>query len=201
MHLLRLVPLFLPMALLAQNDPTVEPPTMLEVTVGGSARKVADGERFDVNGTAVVARLSDTRTLHTGTFSFDYPRHFAFEYDGATEGMKHWTLDGNNVVLMVFEVDGQGEVKDFEEGMIEQFGSRNCKPSNTSLKLGGRSYSGRRLDIEMAGAKLSLDMVKLDGTGDRSRFLFVQDTKNDDGTPSAERTETLKVIDRSIAYP
>lgn len=197
---LRLLPLLLPLTLLAQNDPSVEPPTMLEVTVGGSTRKVAEGESFDVNGTAVVARLSDTRTLNTGTFSFDYPHHFAFEYDGATEGMRHWTLDGNNVVLMVFEVDGQGEVKDFEEGMIEQFGRKNCKPSNTSLKLGGKAYSGRRLDIEMAGAKLSLDMVKLEGTGDGSRFLFVQDTKNDDGTASAERTATLKVIDRSVAY-
>ncbi|MBL8000785.1 MAG: hypothetical protein JNL05_02380 [Flavobacteriales bacterium] len=192
--------LLLPLPLLAQNDPTVEPPTMLEVTVGGSTRKVAEGESFDVNGTPVVARLGATRTLNTGGFSFEYPRHFAFEFDGANAGMQHWTLDGNNVVVMVFEVDGQGEVKDFEEGMIEQFGRKNCRPSNTSLKLGGKAYTGRRLDIEMAGAKLSLDMVKLEGSGDRSRFLFVQDTKNDDGTPSAERTETVRVIDRSIAY-
>ena len=192
--------LLLPLPLLAQNDPTVEPPTMLEVTVGGSTRKVAEGEPFDVNGTSVVTRLGATRTLNTGGISFEYPRHFAFEYDGANAGMRHWSLDGNNVVIMLFEVEAKADLKDFEEGMMEQFGKKNCRSSSTTLKLGGKAYSGRRINVELAGAKLSIDMVELEATGDGSRFLFVQDTLEDSGSNSVERAETVKVLDRTLKY-
>jgi hypothetical protein len=184
----------------AQTDATVEPATMLEVTVGGKVQKVSEGSAFDVNGTSVTARVSDVKTLATGAVDFDYPRHFAFEYDGSVEGMRQWTLDGNNVVLMLFEIDGAAEVKDFEEGMAERFGKKNCKGSNTSLRLGGKELQGRRLDITLAGTALSMDMLKLPESDGKTRVLFIQDTKTDSGGTSDESKDTVKLLDRTIRY-
>lgn len=183
----------------AQTD-TSEPPIMLDVSVGGKVTKVGEGSAFDVNGTPVTVRVSDTKHLSTGTMSFDYPRHFGFEYDGSTSGMKQWSLDGNNVVILIFELDSEGDVDDFEEGMIERFGKKNCKASNTSRKLGGREVSGRRLDINMAGTALYMDMLELPAASGGSTFLFFQDTKSDSGGVSDEGRDTMDVVDRSITY-
>jgi len=184
----------------AQSDPSVEPATMLEMTVGGRTMKVAEGAAFDVNGTPVSARVSDVKALVTSGLDVDYPRHFAFAYDGSVDGMRQWTLDGNNVVLMLFEIDGAAEVKDFEEGMAERFGKKNCKGSNTSRRLGGKDLQGRRLDITLAGTALSMDMLKVPSTDDKTRMLFLQDTRTDSGGASQELTDTVKLLDRTIAY-
>lgn len=184
----------------AQTDATVEPPTMLEVTVGGQVKKISDGSAFDVNGTSVTARVSDVKTLATGSVSFDYPRHFGFEFDGSTGGMRQWSLDGNNVVLMLFEIDGAGEVKDFEEGMAERFGKKNCKGSDTSKRLGGQKLEGRRLDITLAGTALTVDILKLPSAEGKTNLLFVQDTKTDAGGTSDESTDTMQLMDRTIKF-
>ena len=184
----------------AQTDATVEPPTMLEVTVGGQVQKVSEGSAFDVNGTSVTARVSNAKTLSTGDVSFDYPRHFGFEFDGSTEGMRQWSLDGNNVVLMLFEIEGAGEVKDFEEGMAERFGKKNCKGSDTSKRLGGQELQGRRLDITLAGTALTVDILKLPSTEGKTNLLFVQDTRTDAGGTSDESAETMELVDRTIKF-
>lgn len=178
----------------------MEPADKLEITVGGQTVFVSDGQPFSSGGCEGQVRISPAKTLAVPSVTFDYPRHFAFEYDGSTEGLRQWTLDGNNVVLIITELDMVSELKDMEESMIERFGRENCKPRNSKVKLGGKELKGRHLDVTVVGESLTLELLELPWKEGATSMLFIQDSSTDSGEDSAERTACVELLDRTIKY-
>lgn len=147
----------------------------------------------------VSIRLGDSKRLETGSLAFDYPIGYGFEFE-ESEGYKNWTLDGNNFVIMLFQFDAKTELDDFIDLMISQFGKKNTSTTKTSMTLGDRKLDGTRLNVSLVGQQLSLDFLEIVQSDGKSRFLAFQDTKNEDGSQSAESRDTIRMIAGSVKY-
>jgi hypothetical protein len=182
------------------SDPTMEPPAILEVNLNGQTLRVLEGETIDVNGTPVTVTLAATRALQMGRVSFEYPRHFAYAYDGSSPGMRNWTVDGNDVVVMFFEMTQAISIKDFETEMVGRFGKKNCRPMDTEMKLGGRNWQGRRIEVTLVGTLIMVNLLNITLDDGITRFLIIQDTRVDSPETGDEVMELQRVLDRTISY-
>ena len=68
------------------------------------------------------------------------------------------------------------------------------------MTLGNRKLEGKRLDVSLVGQRISLDFLEIVQPDGKTRFLALQDTKNEDGSDSAESRDTIKMIAGSVKY-
>lgn len=169
------------------------------VTVNNQEYTVSEGEELEVGSNTISVRLADQKTFENDYFSFDYPSNFSPEYE-KDFGYQNWTLNGNSFVIMYFEIDAATELDDFVNELVGQFGRSNCKVEATSVKLGSRNLEGKRINISLVGQRLTLDFLEVGSSDYKSRFIAFQDTKNDDGSDSAESIKTMKMIDQTVEY-
>jgi len=189
----------------AQNNKKkeLETKTMFEVQVDSKKYELEEGNELDIEGELKNPRISikllDFKKFNAGNLSFEYPNNFSFEVE-KSEGYKNWTLDGNYYVIMIFDIDGESQVKDFIDNMISQFGKEKCKTKEIKSRLGEKVLSGIQLYVELIGQKLTIDFYEYSTAENNSKYIAFQDTLNDDGTPSAESVMTFKMINTSIQY-
>lgn len=188
----------------AQNsDPTKEPKASITITINGKKYNVTEGEDLKLNETIknpnISVALAKHRTFKNNKISFNYPNHFAFEYEGSI-GYKNWTFDGNNYVIMYFQVDNSNTLDDYINQIASRFGRQNCKIVPHQLKLGNRSLKGKRLKVNLMGEKLNMDFVEIANEDGEISFIAFQDSPNDDGSPSDEGVNALKMINKTISY-
>lgn len=182
---------------LAQENDNQAPILKLDVEVNGEKYQINDGESIVVNGNTIKVKSSDLLTFDFSALTFDYPKHFAFEYE-QDFGYKNWTLDGNNFVIMYFEYAVDIELDLFIDEMEGQFGKENCKVIKKTIQLGDLTLKGKRINVDLVGVKLTYDMYKLETNDSKTHFIAFQDSKNDDGSDSIEGIETIKLIDQTI---
>ncbi len=180
-----------------------EPKATFILQIGDQQYFLSQGEEMTLDpidkAAKVSIRLGDSKRLETGAMAFDYPNGYGFEFE-ESEGYKNWTLDGNNFVIMLFQFDAKTELDDFLDLMISQFGKKNTSTSATSMTLGNRKLEGKRLDVSLVGQRISLDFLEIVQPDGKTRFLALQDTKNEDGSDSAESRDTIKMIAGSVKY-
>ncbi|MFK7787602.1 MAG: hypothetical protein AB8B56_20940 [Crocinitomicaceae bacterium] len=169
------------------------------VTVNNQEYILSEGEELEVESTRISVKLADHKTFDIDYLSFNYPSHFSPEYEKDV-GYQNWILNGNDFVIMYFEIDAYTELDDFVDELVGQFGKSNCRVEKTSVKLGDKILDGKRINISLVGQKLTLDFLEVGVSDSTSRFIAFQDTKNDDGSDSEESSKTLKMIDRTVEY-
>ena len=180
------------------QETNVEPPHLkLDVEVNGEKYQIKDGETITVNGSTIKVSSAANVTFHYGVLHFDYPKHYAFEYEADT-GYQNWSLDGNNFVIMYFKFDDEVGLDDFISQMVSQFGEDSSKVTDKKIQLGDVALIGKRIDINIVGANLTYDMYLLDTADGATHFLSLQDTKNDDGSDSKEGIDTLKIMNKTL---
>ncbi|EDP97785.1 hypothetical protein U8527_05525 [Kordia algicida OT-1] len=179
-------------------DPSKEPKAGMVVTVNGKDYKISEGEKVQHDGNTISVTLANSKTFNNGTVSFDYPTSFGFEYE-TSFGYKNWTFDGNNFVIMYFEI-AEGTVDGFVEEISGRFGKQNCKIEKTSLKLGSRELFGKRINVNLMGERLTLDLLEIKMKDGITRIIAFQDSCDEYGNATDEGKETIKMIDKSIMY-
>ncbi|MEM9547173.1 MAG: hypothetical protein AAGA77_14425 [Bacteroidota bacterium] len=189
----------------AQNTEQTELATksMFEIQVDAQKYVVEEGSDLDLDGELknpkISVKLLDFKKFNAGNLSFEYPGNFSFEVE-EMEGYKNWTLDGNDYVIMIFDIDGESQVSDFIDNMSSQFGKENCKTKAITSKLGDKLLNGIQLYIELVGQKLSIDFYEYSHSDNNSKYIAFQDILQDDGTASTESVLTFKMISDSIQY-
>ena len=211
--LLRSAPLLalLPLGLLGWGarglDESLEPPLRFHLETGDTLVEVQLDRPFELEleGGAVrcVLRAHPNRRLELAELEFEYPRNMGFEHDG-TVPFTIWTLDGNDVVLMLhrYGVGGAAPelLEQFLETMLETYGSAGREVGDVALELDGREIDGRRIEADFAGVTLRQDCYAL-YTGARSAWLLiVQDSPGDDGESSAELDEVLSALKATFRF-
>src|SRR5688500_12827188 len=90
--------------------------------------------------------IPDKERLFTyGGVTFKYPSNFSFEADFDTEGVKMWTLDGNNFVIIVHSYESlEMTPQSFSQDLKKLYG-RGAKTENRSYSFNGQKYSGIRV--------------------------------------------------------
>jgi len=173
--------LLAPLAPLVAQDPDpemVEPPEQFELTLGGRTYEVRAGEPFEVElaGETYAGDLepSDTRRLALDDLSFEYPNGMTFEYE-ASPGMRMWTLDGNDAVIMVqrfaFGVKQENLVVGIEESLAEL---GDPVRDDASIELEGTTHRGVTIDVEISDFTLHSEVYMI---GEKVA-LILQDSRD-----------------------
>lgn len=183
----------------AQKDATKEPKTTLIVTVNGKEYKVSEDEEINKDGNSISVSISKAKTFRNKSISFDYPTGFGFEYE-SSYGYKNWTFDGNNFIIMYFELSGENTLDNFVDEISGRFGKSNCKIETKSLKLGSRTLKGKRINVDLMGEKLTLDLLEIKMKDGKTRIIAFQDSLNDYGKPTEEGKEAINLIYNTITY-
>ncbi|WP_299684396.1 hypothetical protein [uncultured Dokdonia sp.] len=189
--------LFMSQLFIAQNNDSEQPKMKLNIEVNGEKYQVTDGGSIVVDGNTIKVASSDFLTFDFAAVTFDYPKHFAFEYE-TDLAYKNWTLDGNNFVILYFQYDIEIELDFFIDEIVGQFGKENCKVNKKKRQLGDITLEGKEIIVDIMGVSLTYEMFEIETEDSKTHFIAFQDTKNDDGSSSTESIETLKVIDQTI---
>jgi hypothetical protein len=191
-------------AAFAQAGEEIEPPLQYQLKIGKTAQAISEGVPATFEGTftnpAVLLEVAPERIFPYGGVTFSYPRHYTFEADFTSPGLKIWTLSGNNFKIMHF-VTGELLTADvFLTSMMQQIDS-NGGPISTepvSITLGGQSVTGRRLRMTLANQAFYTDAYALPRTGGQSRLLVLQDALTEAGEASPESATAIGLLSRSF---
>ena len=179
------------------------PKSQIVLEINGEEYYFNDGQSIKLEGIfenpKITVRVADTRTLKIGSFQFDYPSHFAYQYD-EDFGYRNWTLDGKEFVIMYFEFDEEMPLDFFIEEMVKQFGKQNCKLESKTMQLGDKVLHGKRINITLIGQRLTLDFMEIILNDSMTHFIAFQDTIQEDGSPTKEGKEAVEMIDETIRY-
>ncbi len=182
-----------------KSDPTKEPKAGIVITINGKEHAVSEGEKVTQDGTTVSVSLATAKKFNNGTISFDYPTSFGFEYE-ESYGYKNWTFDGNNFVIMYFEIAEENTLDSFVDEISGRFGKSNCTIEKTTLQLGERELLGKRINVNLMGEKLTLDLLEIKMKEGQTRIIAFQDSNDDYGNATEEGKETIKMIHKTISY-
>ena len=176
----------------AKTDPeAVEPPVVYSLQVGDKVVRLKEGEPAELTGTFTNPKLTltadDFRVFPYAGISFRYPSHFAFEADLEDKNLRRWSLDGNNCVIMVQRYGVEVAMHDLTDALVKQYGENNTVQSDVSLTLAGKKLLGKRITAKLAGSTIVQDVFPIPSAKGSTLLLLLQDTPNDDGTPSDER--------------
>jgi hypothetical protein len=173
------------------------------LTINGKEYVVRESVPLNIKGAitnpVITVRLPEFKKFESGGVSFDYPRHMSVVAE-ESEGLKDWTLSGNDFIVLYYEFTAQVSLGDIVDEVVSKFGKENCSVSIVERTLGGRKLTGKRIDISMAGQKLIQEFLEIKLTDGKERIIAFQQTPEDNGSNIAEWTKGLSVIDRTIQY-
>lgn len=183
---------------LGQSSADPKRPAMkLEVIIDGKQFSIDDGDTIRHDSKSIIVRTSKYMTFDNEALTFDFPKHFSCDFEQA-EAYKNWTLDGNDFVIMYFVLDVQVGMEVFVKEMVDKFGKKNCILSDRRTRIGNVDLTGKRININLVGVKLTYDIFDLKTNDGRTHYLAFQDTKEDDGSESQEGLETLDVLNKTL---
>jgi hypothetical protein len=193
------------LALGAEEVPeSKEPPLLQVLEIDGKAIEIKEGVPVQIKGDfkdpTVVLKVAPYRIFPYVGMQFRYPRGFAFEADHSVEGLGIWTLTGNDLTIMVFDMAGEMTTAEFAETMMEQFGRDQCHVTNADAKetFGKRTLEAYEFRCKIVGETMDVTLFQVSRKGGRSRMLALQETKGDDGQRAKEVTETLRLLKDSL---
>ncbi len=129
--------------------------------------------------------------------AFKYPANFAFEADFETEGVKIWSLDGNDFVIMLHQFQEPSMTPQaLAEEMVNTYGPES-KSEPISYRFNGAEYKGTRVHFTVFGTKLFQDILGIP-TPEGSRLLLLQDLPAEEKVSEEERKLVLKLLDESL---
>ena len=186
-------------ALSAAED--TEPPLNFTLKIGGKSVRVVPGTAVAVKGTFTdpeVSLVPDAhRTFGYGGMSFAYPSNFAFETDFTEQGLKSWTLDGSNFVIMVQCYDTVKVAPAELAAVWKQTYGEATTSEPVSRTFNGKKLDGVRVIATVAGTSFIQDVLAL-AAEEGSRLLILQDLSPQEKATDDESKQVLKLLDESL---
>jgi hypothetical protein len=183
-------------------DETKEPPVDYTLKVEGKSYPVVEGKTFEIETKAgkskAILEAKEYRVFPYQNISFHYPRHLTFEADLADASSLTWMMSGNDVILMVFSIEGDLSATDMADSLKLQYGSKNTKVSKETVSLGGTKYEAVRLEVNLVGTTLCQKVLKLKSAGGRTLLLVLQDSLNDEGKHTREFDAAVKMLGETL---
>ena len=186
-----------------KNKTPLETKSVFEVQVNSKKYTVEEGNELEIDGELknpkITIKILDKKKFNAGNLQFQYPSNFSFEVE-KSEGYSSWTLDGNDYVVMIFDLDEITGIESFTDGMISSFGEENCRTKKIKTKLGDKTLSGIQLFVELVGQKLTIDLYEYSTSENNSKYIVFQDILEEDGTSTIEGVNAFKMISETIQY-
>lgn len=164
--------------------------------------KVFEGEALKLNiklDNPTVSIKSNDKEFSNEFISFNYPNNFSEEIAN-DEGYKSWTLDGDNYVATIYELDLEDGLEPFVQEIVNNFGEQNCSVKETTLKLGAKTLKGKKINVSLVSQKLTIDFLSIPATDGKTRLISFQDSLDDNGAVSEESKTTIKKINDTVTF-
>jgi len=165
------------------------------VVVGHQSQVVIGGKQHNVH-----LEISPLKKFDKVGISFQYLGQRHFSYEKLSEQVDHWSLDGNNTIIMVQRYAVAVTRNDILNEFQKQFKAMKAdiKTSAISLNYKGGKLNGDRLNISLGNIRLTQDIFLIPDRGS-SRTFILQDTLNDKGMNTAEYMQTRKLLESSLS--
>lgn len=181
---------------------TTKPESAFEVSINGKIYKVIEGQPLNIEGDLKSPTIKVTslpyRLIETAGMKIQYPAEMNFAYE-QSENLDNWTLNGNDVVVMIFEFDGDVSVDDIINETRKKFGNKNCKLSESNGELGGKRFKVKSLQVKIAEQILMMDYYIIEAGNGKTRFICIQDLFNN-GQHSDEFARVFSMIGNAIVF-
>ncbi len=192
-----LVSVFVGTSIVAAQDAELkEPPQLFTITIDGKAHSVELGKKTSVEVNerklSIQLKAEANRNFDFAGVTFPYPASMLFEAEN-DDGNYTWTLEGNDIVMMLFRFKEEVDHKDWAEIVASEYGSKKTMLKSTTMKLAGAVCSGTQLNADVFGEKLQMEVVELPSESG-TRMLVLQDMLSERGNPSAEMVKFKKLI-------
>lgn len=185
----------------AEDDESAEPSQTLTLTIDGKPHAIEPGKQVEVPGKfenpKVILTASAIRTFSYGGLKFDYPATFGWEAE-IEPFMKTWTLEGNDLTIIIFAPIITMEFDDMISGMKEQMGAKDTKSEKCKRRFGTDEVEGQVFTADAFGAKVKVETYSIK-TAKGPRLVVLQDSPTDDDAESDEAKSALKLISESFS--
>ena len=133
---------------------------------------------------------------------FTYPSSFVFEANLTDTTSKSWTLTGNDLSIMLFELEAELSTIQFADSMIREFGTENAKigQPNITNQIGDLELPGTQLDVKIGSSRLQMKIVKLPSKAGKTKLLVFQDNIDENGKHSREGARVMALIRKSFSF-
>ncbi len=187
----------------ATDSGAMEPKNRFEITIDGKTYPVVEGQLLKLESTlskpSISVKLSDRKKFEAASLSFDYPKHLSFEYE-KDSGVTVWTLNGNSLVITLFDIDAKVALATLVEPMVKKFGRKNCTIEDFKKDFGHQMTNGKRLHVKLAGTNMIIEFYEINSGDAKSRIMSFQDTIKDNGESSDEFKAGFQLINDSIKF-
>lgn len=188
----------------SQNSSTAreEPGAIFEITINGKSYPILQGESLKLDSIidkpVISVKLSDYKIFNKSSLSFRYPAFMSYEFQ-QDFGFKNWTLNGNNLSILFFEMDAETNLNMLVSEMVKKFGKKNCSVEDFRKELGNKTCDGKKLFVSLIGQKLVLECYEIKLNDYKSRFLYFQDVITEE-QHSKEYYSALEMVNSTIVY-
>ncbi|RYD64611.1 MAG: hypothetical protein EOP83_09325 [Verrucomicrobiaceae bacterium] len=181
----------------------VEPPLNYTLKIGDQNVRLVPGTEAAIKGTftnpTVTLVPDDHRIFIYGGVTFGYPSDFAFEADFGEKGLKTWTLDGSDSVIMLHYYETEKVTPaDIATSLKGVFG-KDTKSEPTSQTFNGKKLTGVRINATVAGSTFFQDILALP-TEEGSRLLILQDRPKEAKVSEDETKKVMKLLNETLKF-
>jgi len=169
--------------------------TSHEVSMNADHKIVVSGKPHKVR-----IEISPTRNFNKAGLSFDFDSKRHFSYEELSPEVDHWSLDGNNTVIIIQNYKVKVENSEIIDAFKDEYKKMKArlKSAKTKLNYGDKSVTGQRLLINMGDIKLEQQIFFFNKKGE-TRVIILQDAPNEDNSNTKEFVEMRKLVQKSLS--
>jgi len=165
-----------------------------EVSINTNHKIVVSGKPHKVR-----IEVSPTRNFNKAGLNFDFDSKRHFSYEELSPEVDHWSLDGNNTVIIIQNYKVKVENSEIIDSFKEEYRKMKAKTKSTKTRLNydGKSATGQRLLINMGDIKLEQQIFFFNKKGE-TRVIILQDAPNEDNSNTKEFVEMRALVQKTL---
>jgi len=182
----------------------VEPAQTYILTIDGIHHEIISGTDYELQISGekhhVALKKSKTRKFRYAGVIFEFNTMLHFSYEALSPVLDHWSLDGNNSVIMVQKYSPKIGYNEIVESFVNQYRQMNAgtELSKAKLSVGGKIKAGKKLIINLGEIKLEQQIFYFSNISS-AVVLVLQDTLTDSGANTAEFIEMRNLIQKTLS--
>ncbi len=181
-----------------------EPPQTYILTIDGAAHEITAGNphKIDISGKTHQLTLNkgQTRKFNHAGVSFEFNSALHYSYEALSPQIDHWSLDGNNAVIMVQQYRVNVSFNEILQSYQDQYKQMKAATdvSDASLNIGGKNKTGKRLLVNLGEFKTDQRIYYFSDKGNVI-VIVLQDTLTDAGNNTDEFRNMRELFQKTLS--
>lgn len=165
-----------------------------EVSINTNHKIVVSGKPHKVR-----IEVSPTRNFNKAGLNFDFDSKRHFSYKELSPVVDHWSLDGNNTVIIIQNYKVKVENSEILDSFKEEYRKMKAKTKSTKTRLNydGKSVTGQRLLINMGDIKLEQQIFFFNKKGE-TRVMILQDAHDEGNSNTKEFVKMRALVQKTL---